>query len=427
MTGFGRDKPVAGHRVPDPRSLGERGPVPPPLCRPAHPLGRHGHAPHQPAVPAWWPGMRRALPSLGAALLVALFATAILWWRGPVVGPAAQSLVVWRAPGQQTVTLSAVDRAEWQAFLSSRQEARAQTRQAILDQARAETMVALAPLFDDMKGRIKDYIGWFYFFPTTYRMAFTSVIAVLSKDGADSRAAEQVATDSLNRLLQDRFFEVVVVPEKFGPAVEARARAVHKRAIERAEIAGAGELSALAAFMAEHAKPASVAAPQPSSGQPVPVQPAPVQPVVVSWEALGLPAPASAMSAPPDAVALIKADAALSGLQTTAATEGMMLVARQLARRMVNSAVGDMARTMVLPMVVGGALGPAEAVVSPLLGVAAFGVGVGAEFGTVKMRELVESQRLTELSTGIVDHLRQNQSAVLADGVTRRIDTWLGG
>ena len=422
MTGFGRDKPVAGHRVPDPRSLGERGPVPPPLCRPAHPLGRHAHAPHQPAVPAWWPAVRRGLPSLGAALLVALVAMAILWWRGPMAGPGAQSLVVWRAPGQQAVTLSAVDRAEWQAFLASRQEARTLTRQAILDQARAETMVALAPLFDDMKGRIKDYIGWFYFFPTTYRMAFTSVIAVLSKDGADARATEQVATDSLNRLLQDRFFEVVVVPEKFGPAVEARARAVQKRAIERAEAAGADELTALAAFMAEHGKPASVAAPQSTVGQP-----APVQPVVVSWEALGLPAPASAMSAPPDAVALIKADPALSGLQTTATTEGMMLVARQLARRMVNSAVGDMARAMVLPMVAGGALGPAEAVVSPLLGVAAFGVGVGAEFGTVKMRELVESQRLTELSTGIVDHLRQNQSAVLADGVTRRIDTWLGG
>ena len=43
------------------------------------------------------------------------------------------------------------------------------------------------------------------------------------------------------------------------------------------------------------------------------------------------------------------------------------------------------------------------------------------------MREMVEGDRLTELSVGIVDHLRQNQSAVLADGVAHRVDVWLGG
>lgn len=416
MIGFGRDKPASGHRVPDPRGLAERGAVRPPLCHPAPPAGYHPHSRPEPSAPAWWPGVRRGLPSLGVALLLAAFGLGLLYWRGPAAGPAAPTLVVWRVPGQAAVTLSAVDRGEWQAFLSSRRAAELRARQTILDQAKAEMTAALKPLFDDMKGRVKDYIGWFYFFPTTYRMAFTSVIAVLTKSGDDGRAAEQVATESLNRLLQDRFLEVVVVPEKFGPAVEARARAVQKRAIERADAAAAEEMTALTAFMAEHGKPA--AGTQAAT---------PTLPVVISWEALGVPAPASAMPSPPDAVALIKADPALSGLQTTAATEGMMLVARQVARRMVNSAVSDAARTMVVPMIAGSALGPAEAVVSPMLGVAAFGIGVGAEFGTVKMREVVEGQRLTDLSTGIVDHLRENQSAVLSDGVSRRIETWLGG
>ena len=411
MSGFGRDKPVSGHRGPETRGPAERGPVRPFPSRSLHPALPHSHGHAQSPAPAWWPGVRRGLPSLGVALLVVIFGLGVLYWRGAVVGPGGPALVAWRAPGQEAVTLSAVDRADWQAFLASRREAQARSRRAILEQARDEMTAVLAPLFDDMKGRVKDYVGWFYFFPTTYRMAFTSVMAVLSKEAGDGRAAEQVATEALNRLLQDRFLEVVVVPEKFGPAVDARVRAVQKHAIERAGTAAAGETAALSSFMAEHGRPATAA---------------PTQPVVISWEALSLPAPASAMPAPPDAVALIKADPSLSGLQTTAATEGMMLVARQLARRMVNSAVGDAARTMVVPMLSGSALGPAEAVISPLLGVAAFGVGVGAEFGAVKMRQMVEGQRLADLSAGIVDHLHESQTSVLSDGVTRRIDTWLG-
>ncbi len=414
MDGFERDRPASGERIPDLLNpLGRD-----PLQRPHHPTRSHHPAgrrlppepPHAPP-PAWWPGVRRGLPSLAVALLLVALGAALLNWRGAVTASTNAALVVWRTPGQDAVTLSSVDRADWQAFLASRRESRAKTRHQILTQARAETLTALAPLFDEMKGRVKDYIGWFYFFPTTYRMAFTSVIAMLSKDKSDPRAIEQVATESLNRLLQDRFLEVVVVPEKFGPATEALERTVMKRAISRAEAAAAGETAALTAFMTAHGKPASAAA---------------GQTVTVSWEALGLPAPASAMSAPPDAVALIKADPALSGLQTTATTEGMMLVARQFARRMIHSAVGEAARTMVTPMIAGSALGPAEALLSPLLGFAAFGVGVGAEFGTVKLRETVESQRLTDLSNGIVDHVRETQSALLADGVTHRVETWIG-
>ena len=411
MSGLGRDRPVLGHRTAEGRTLHERGPARP-VSR-LHPgIGHQSRTEAAEPGPAWWPGVRRGLPSLGVSLLLLAFGMTLLYWRGPMGGAVAPELVVWRVPGQETVTLSAVDRGDWQAFLASRHAARAQARQAILAEAHSEMMTALAPLFEEMKGRVKDYVGWFYFFPTSYRMAFTAVGAALSKkiDG-DNRAVEQRATDALNLMLQDRFLELVVIPEKFGPAVEAQARAVETHAIERAEAGAAAETAALATFMAAHGHPA------PAGGES-----GTGQPVVVSWEALRLPAPASAMAAPPDAVALIKADPSFSGLQTTATAEGMVLVARQIARRTVNSVVANAARATVLPMVAGSALGPAEG----LLGFAAFGIGVGAEFGAVKMRETVEGDRLTELSTGIVDHLRETQSAVLADGVTHRVDTWLG-
>ncbi len=422
MIGFEREKLVSAHRETEPRLAVSRASLRPGAAGGAvHPVRRHGpaEAPASP-VPAWWPRLRTGLPSLAVALLLAAFAVTQLYWRSPAPLAGTPTLVVWRAPGQEAVALSAVNEGEWRAFIASRREARAQTKRLILEQARSEMMAALAPVFDEIKGRVKDYVRWFYFFPTTYRMAFTSVIAVLSKDAGDGRAAEQVATDALNRLLQDRFLEVVVVPEKFGPVVDARARAVQKRAIERATSAGEREIAALSDFMAAHGQPA---ASPPAAGSAGMVA---RRPVVVSWEALSLPAPPSAMSAPPDAVALIKADPAFSGMQTTVSAEGLMLLARQLARRMVNSSVATMARTMVLPMVAGGALGPAEAIVSPALGIAAFGIGVGAEFGTVKMREMVEGQHLTDISTSIVDHLREHQSAVLVDGVAQRVETWLG-
>ena len=411
MTGFGRDKPVSGHRPTDPRGPHDRGPVRPfPGRPPLQPAGRFSHAEPQAAGPAWWPGMRRGLPSLGVALLLALFGMGLLYWRGPVAGPGTLDLVVWRAPGQAEVALSSVGHAEWQAFLASRREIERQTHQEIVDQARTETVAALAPLFDAMRGRVKDYTSWFFFYPTVFRMLFTSVSAVLSADKSEGRSVEQVATLSLNRLLQDRFLELVVVSEKYGPVTEALERAVMKRAIGRAQEAAAKENAALTAFMTEHGKPAGNAA---------------GQQVTISWEVLVMPAPAFAMSAPPDAVALIKVDPALTGLQTNATTEGMLFVARQFARRATQASLGVAARDTLTPMLVG-SFGPAEVLVAPLLGFTAFGIGLGAEFGAVKMREVVESPRLTELSNDVVDRLRENQSAVLADGVSRRIETWLG-
>ncbi len=408
MDGAGRDKPAKGSRIAESRAALR----PPPPLRPLHPAGRRATTePPAPPPPAWWPGVRRGLPSLAVALLLVAFGSALLNWRDATVPTTNSTLIVWKAPGQDQVTLSSVDRGKWQAFLASRREARAQTRRTILAEVRTETIMALAPLFDAMKGRIKDYLSWFYFFPTSYRMAFTSVTSVLAKDKTDSRSLEQVATESLHRLLQDRFLEVVVVPENFGPATETLERAVMKRAIGRAEEAAVKERALLTAFLAEHGKPGGY-----STGQPV----------TVSWEELGLPAPASTMSAPPDAVALIKADPAFNSLQTTATTEGMMLVARQVARRMTQVTLGVAARDMLAPMVAGSALGPAEVLVSPLLGFTAFGIGIGAEFGTVKLRETIESQRLTETSIDIVDHLRASQSALLADGVARRVETWIG-
>ncbi len=323
-------------------------------------------------------------------------------------------VVVWRAPGQDEARMSAIDRGVWDSFIATRRRGQAGIRQTILDEARAEMTVSLAPVFDDMKARVGDYIGWFYFFPTTYRMAFTGVMAVLSRDAADGRSSEQVATEALNRLLQDRFLEVVVAPERYGPVVEAKARAVLGRAIEREQAVGVAEVAALAEFMLVHGRTTSGTA---GGGK---------SPVALSWEALGIPAAAAAMSAPPDPVQLIKLDPALNLVQTTTATEGMMLVVRQLARRAVQVAANEAVQSMVMPMVAGGVLGPVEVFVPPLFGLAAFGIGIGAEFGAVKLRQGLEGARLTDLSLSVVDKLRENQSRLLSDAVSRRVENWLG-
>ena len=106
MSGFGRDKPVSGHRGPETRGPAERGPVRPFPSRSLHPALPHSHGHAQSPAPAWWPGVRRGLPSLGVALLVVIFGLGVLYWRGAVVGPGGPALVAWRAPGQEAVTLS---------------------------------------------------------------------------------------------------------------------------------------------------------------------------------------------------------------------------------------------------------------------------------------------------------------------------------
>jgi hypothetical protein len=354
-----------------------------------------------------------------SVVLAGLMGGAYFLWRLPGPGAAARSvLVVWHLPGQEAAQISAVDRDRWQDFVTSRQIERVKSRQVILDQARAEMVKAVSPLFDDMKGRIKDYTNWFYFFPTTYRMAFTAVIAALSRDSSDQRSVEQVATAAINQLLQDRFLEVVVAPERFGPAVESKAREAFQHAIASELAVAEIENRTLAAFMADHGHPAD------GIGGAVTDQP---MPVVLSWEALGLPASASSMAAPPDAAQLVKSDPALADLQSSAGIEGTMLVARQVARRVVQVAVNNATNTTVIPMLAGGVLGPAEVVVSPLLGIAAFGLGIGAEYGTVKLRQAVDGQQLTEVSESVVDHLRTNQTRVIADAVVKRVDSWLGG
>ena len=357
-----------------------------------------------------------ALVALVAAVLGAL---GMLWRQPALPGlDTAPVLVVWRQIGQEAPTLSVVERGRWRAFVASRLGEQERGRRMFLDGAHAEMDAALAPVFAEMKGRIKDFNNWFYSFPTTYRMAFTGGLAAFGRDKGDSRSVEQVATEALNKLLQDRFLDVVVMPERFGPTVDGIARTVLQRAIVREQEVGRTENQVVAAFMAEHGRVIE-GNPPPPTGEPTP-------PVVLSWEALGIPA-AAAMAAPPDAATMIKSDPALAPLQTTATTEGMMLVARQLARRVVNSAVSDAAQTVVVPWVVGSHLGPLEAVVSPVLGITAFGIGIAAEAGTVSLRQIVEGQRLTDLSEQVVDHLRESQSRALSNAVVQRIDAWLKG
>ncbi len=361
-----------------------------------------------------------------AALVVVVVLAAILgltqrWGRvpGPETATAQSVQVVWHQSGQEAAKVTVVDRAAWQDFVASRQVEHVKSRQAVLDQTRAEMVAAVRPLFDDMKGRIKDYTGWFYFFPTTYRMAFTAGIAALSRDATDQHSAGEAATLAINQLLHDRFIEVVVVPERFGPAVEEKARAALHHAIA-SELADAeAENRTLEAFLAEHGRVATDANAGAGADQ--------AMPVVLSWEALGHPAAASSMAAPPDANQLLKNDPAFGDLQSSVGAEGTMLVARQIARRVVQVAVNNVTTATVMPMVAGGVLGPAEVVVSPLLGIAAFGLGIGAELGTVKLRQAVEGPMLTEVSESVVDHLKESQSRILADAVVKRVDSWLGG
>ncbi len=385
-------------------------------------LGRDGAGVERPALASGikaWTGTSRA--KLGVALVAGLLLAA-LWgsvhlWRVP--GPSATGgvLVVWHMPGEEQSRIASVDRQQWLNFVASQRAARLKSREEILAKTRAEMMVAVAPLFDDMTGRLKDYANWFYFFPTTYRMAFTAVIAALSRDAGDSRGAEQVATDAINGLLRDRFIEVVVVPERFGPAVDEKAREVLQHAIAN-ELAAAESLNrSLAAFLNEYGR--SAGGDHSAAAEPLPV--------VLSWEALGMPANAASMSAPPDAVQLIKHDPALSDIQSSAGAEGMMLVARQVARRMVQIGVNSATTALVMPMVAGGALGPADVLVSPVLGIAAFSMGIGAEFGTIKARQAVEGPHFNEVSASVLEQLREHESHGLADAVAKRVDTWLGG
>lgn len=362
-----------------------------------------------------WGRARLIIAALVVAALAALIGGLDMALRAPAPGPRPDgpTLVVWRPPGEDATRISAVDTARWRAFVASRLEERARVRRSILEAARTEMTAGLAPVFQDMRGRVKDFIGWFYFFPTTYRMAFTGVISALSREKDDERSLERVATESLNRLLQDRFIEVVVTPERYGPIVDAQAREVLRHAIEREQAAGEAEIKALSTFMAANGRA--------TEGERVPSGS-----VALSWEALGIPATASSMPAPPDAVAMIKGDPTLDPLQTTATTEGMMLVARQLTRRTVQLAISDVGHSTVAPMLAG-ALGPAEALLSPAVGIAAFAIGIGAEWGAIKARQMAEGERLTDLSVSVVDHLRDSQSRALSDAVVKRVETWLGG
>jgi hypothetical protein len=427
MVGLTRDRAMMAHRSEKARAWAGRGS--------ARTLGRSdsggghygiGHAEGQddvqgelvrPSSRLDW--ARRVGLLLGIVLLVAVGGAVWQWWRvpGPMTGHSV--VVIWHQPGQEISRISFVDRDEWQNFVASQQANHLKTRQMILDQARAEMEVGVHPLFDDMKGRIKDYTSWFYFFPTTYRMAFAAGIAALSQDANDQRSTEQAATEAINQLLQSRFVEVVVTPEHFGPAVEEKARGVLQHAIASELTAAEAQNQTLATFMGQHGHAADGGATGIGGDQ--------VTPVVLSWEALGRPASASSMAAPPDANQLMKGDPAFKELTSSVGAEGTMLVARQVARRVTQVAVNRSTNATLMPMLAGGVLGPAEVVVAPLLGIAAFGMGIGAELGTVKLRQAVEGPALTAVSESVVDHLKESQTRTISDAVVKRVDDWLGG
>ncbi|MEI8397040.1 MAG: hypothetical protein WCF85_20130, partial [Rhodospirillaceae bacterium] len=127
-----------------------------------------------------------------------------------------------------------------------------------------------------------------------------------------------------------------------------------------------------------------------------------------------------------DAVQWIKSDSALAGLQSTTANEGMTLIARQVARRMIHGAVSDAAHASIMPLLAGGAATSVETLISPVLGITALGIGFGAEYGTIKLRQVIEGERLTGVAESVLESLQENQNRALSDAVSRRITGWFG-
>ncbi|MBI1206745.1 MAG: hypothetical protein GC191_05570 [Azospirillum sp.] len=323
----------------------------------------------------------------------------------------ASVVVVWRPPDGPKLQADRVDRADWQGFVASRRDSVLASRAAIIAAARRETTEAMVPVFAGMKQRVADYVRWFYSFPTTYRMAFTAIVAMAGGDRDESRGLQDKAKFAIDQMLRDRFIDVVVVPPEFGAAVEQQLRGVLQRAIARERDAAAAEAQALATFMA-----AKGGAALPGDGQPL----------VLAWEALGFPADGAAMAAPPDAVTMIKGDPALTALRSSAGLEVGILVSRQIVRRVIGGTADDAMAAVLMPLIAG-TLGPAEAVVAPALGILAFAMGIGAEFGTVIARHAIDGDQLTTLCDGIVDTLHQAQSQALTEAVSRRLDSWLAG
>ncbi|MEI8397485.1 MAG: hypothetical protein WCF85_22440, partial [Rhodospirillaceae bacterium] len=244
---------------------------------------------------AGWSRGKSVIAIFVLAVLAVLLGAGDYYFRGRNLSALTRVQVVWQPPGQTITQITAVEAEHWQAFMAARRIERVVARRESLVRARQETVAVLAPAFVEMKRRIPDYIAWFYSFPTTYRMAFTAVIAIVSKAKGDERSAERVATEAINRLLQDRFIEIVVAPEHFGPTMEAGGRNILMHAVEREQSMVEAEMKELEAFMAGQGPTGEQGRSEPHAS------------VVVAADQLGLPVAAAAMmAAPPDAVQLIK-------------------------------------------------------------------------------------------------------------------------
>jgi len=365
---------------------------------------------------------KRPLVRLFLSLATAILATGALvagpWLEssapGAPAGESAALAVIWRPPGDPAgaVRATVVPRGEWLAFVDSRRQQRAQTRAAIVAAARDEMVQALAPAFDQMRARIPDYLSWFYSFPTTYRMTFSVMVAVFGTDKSDPRPTTQVAGDAIDRMLQDRFLDVVVLPARFGDAVGAAATEVFQHAAAAELQAAQVEQQALVQFMAGYGQ---------SPARPG----ADGLPLVLAWEALGFAPDPAAIAAPPDAGQLVKSDPSLQGLQSSLAVESGLMVTRQVVRRVISSNADDVILGLVGTAIGPAALAGAETVITPIAGFVAFGLGLGAELGAVKTRQLIDGAQLEASCQAVVEDLRQSQARQMADAVAQRLERWL--
>jgi len=131
----------------------------------------------------------------------------------------ARDTVVWRDE-TGAVFRGRVDAREFALFLNARREALDAVRSETREQASAEILAALRPVFADMKDRVPDYADWYSSYATTYELVAQGLLAALDYLGRslDIFSPQQdslygVMAARLVEYLQEQYAEQVVRPE----------------------------------------------------------------------------------------------------------------------------------------------------------------------------------------------------------------------
>jgi hypothetical protein len=131
----------------------------------------------------------------------------------------ARDTVVWRDE-TGAVFRGRVDARELALFLNARREALDAARTETREQASAEILAALRPVFADMKDRVPAYADWYSSYATTYELVAQGLLAAVDYlgRGLDIFSPQQeslyaVMTARLVEYLQEQYAEQVVRPQ----------------------------------------------------------------------------------------------------------------------------------------------------------------------------------------------------------------------